>query len=89
MAPIFGRLSASILFLNVDGGIMFKIFVGRDEKRDLKAEGTEAGKDPQVVAEPVERVDHLLGGERLHLLLGGQPLDALQPVHDHEPVDNG
>jgi putative heme utilization carrier protein HutX len=33
--PFFGRLSASILFLNVDGGIMFKIFVGRDEKREL------------------------------------------------------
>lgn len=33
--PFFGRLSASILFLNIDGGIMFKIFVGRDEKREL------------------------------------------------------
>jgi putative heme utilization carrier protein HutX len=33
--PFFGRLSASILFLNVDGGIMFKIFVGRDEQREL------------------------------------------------------
>lgn len=33
--PFFGRLSASILFLNVDGGIMFKIFVGRDDKREL------------------------------------------------------
>lgn len=33
--PLFGRLSASILFLNVDGGIMFKIFVGRDEQREL------------------------------------------------------
>ena len=28
-------LSASILFFNVDGGIMFKVFVGRDEKREL------------------------------------------------------
>lgn len=34
--PFMGRLSASILFFNVDGGIMFKIFVGRDEKRELK-----------------------------------------------------
>jgi putative heme iron utilization protein len=30
-----GRLSASVVFLNVDGGIMFKVFVGRDEKREL------------------------------------------------------
>ncbi|MCF8476208.1 MAG: heme utilization cystosolic carrier protein HutX [Pseudolabrys sp.] len=36
--PLFGRLSASILFFNVDGGIMFKIFVGRDEQRELLAE---------------------------------------------------
>lgn len=36
--PFMGRLSASILFFNVDGGIMFKIFVGRDEKRELKAD---------------------------------------------------
>jgi putative heme utilization carrier protein HutX len=33
--PFFGRPSASILFFNVDGGIMFKIFVGRDEQREL------------------------------------------------------
>jgi hypothetical protein len=33
--PLFGRLSAAILFFNVDGGVMFKIFVGRDEKREL------------------------------------------------------
>ena len=36
--PFMGRLSASVLFFNVDGGIMFKVFVGRDEKRELKAE---------------------------------------------------
>jgi heme iron utilization protein len=34
--PFFGRLSASVLFFNVDGGIMFKVFVGRDENRELK-----------------------------------------------------
>jgi putative heme utilization carrier protein HutX len=39
--PFMGRLSASILFFNVDGGIMFKIFVGRDEKRELKADQLE------------------------------------------------
>jgi heme iron utilization protein len=35
--PFFGRPSASILFFNLDGGVMFKIFVGRDEKRELLA----------------------------------------------------
>jgi len=35
-----GRLSASVLFLNIDGGIMFKVFVGRDEKRELLADST-------------------------------------------------
>jgi len=33
--PFFGRPSVSILFFNVDGGIMFKVFVGRDERREL------------------------------------------------------
>jgi putative heme utilization carrier protein HutX len=36
--PFMGRPSASILFFNVDGGTMFKVFVGRDENRDLKAD---------------------------------------------------
>jgi putative heme utilization carrier protein HutX len=36
--PFMGRLSASVLFLNLDGGIMFKVFVGRDEKRELLAD---------------------------------------------------
>jgi len=36
--PFMGRLSASIMFFNVDGGIMFKVFVGRDETRELKAD---------------------------------------------------
>jgi putative heme utilization carrier protein HutX len=36
--PLFGRLSAAILFFNLDGGVMFKIFVGRDEKRELLAD---------------------------------------------------
>jgi putative heme iron utilization protein len=27
-----------IVFFNSDGGIMFKVFVGRDEKRELKAD---------------------------------------------------
>ena len=36
--PFMGRLSASVVFLNTDGGIMFKVFVGRDEKRELLAD---------------------------------------------------
>src|SRR5262245_54968810 len=34
--PFMGKLSVLIVFFNVDGGIMFKVFVGRDEKRELK-----------------------------------------------------
>lgn len=33
-----GRHSASILFFNLEGGIMFKVFVGRDAKRELKSD---------------------------------------------------
>ncbi len=33
--PLFGRPSASIIFFDPEGGTMFKIFVGRDEKREL------------------------------------------------------
>jgi len=36
--PFMGRLSASVLFLNIDGGIMFKVFVGRDETRALRGD---------------------------------------------------
>jgi putative heme iron utilization protein len=31
-----GKSSAFIAFINVDGGIMFKVFVGRDEARALR-----------------------------------------------------
>jgi len=31
--PFMGKSSAFIAFVNVDGGIMFKVFVGRDETR--------------------------------------------------------
>ena len=34
--PFMGKSSAFIAFLNVDGGVMFKVFVGRDETRALK-----------------------------------------------------
>jgi len=40
--PFMGRLSASILFFNIGGGIMFKIFVGRDESRELKVDQLDA-----------------------------------------------
>jgi putative heme utilization carrier protein HutX len=36
--PFMGKQSAFVAFLNVDGGIMFKVFVGRDEARTLKAD---------------------------------------------------
>ncbi len=36
--PFMGKSSAFVAFLNVDGGIMFKVFVGRDETRALKAD---------------------------------------------------
>ena len=39
--PFMSRASALLVFLNRDGGIMFKIFVGRDEKGELKADQLE------------------------------------------------
>lgn len=39
--PFMGKTSAFIAFLNVDGGIMFKVFVGRDETRALRADQLE------------------------------------------------
>jgi heme iron utilization protein len=36
--PFMNKASAFIAFLNVDGGIMFKVFVGRDEARELKGD---------------------------------------------------
>jgi putative heme utilization carrier protein HutX len=39
--PFMGRLSAAVLFLNTDGGIMFKVFVGRDEQRELLSDQLE------------------------------------------------
>lgn len=34
--PFMGKSSAFVAFLNLDGGVMFKVFVGRDETRALK-----------------------------------------------------
>jgi putative heme utilization carrier protein HutX len=39
--PFMGKSSAFVAFINVDGGIMFKVFVGRDEARQLKADQLE------------------------------------------------
>jgi putative heme utilization carrier protein HutX len=39
--PFMGKTSAFIAFINVDGGIMFKVFVGRDEARALRADQLE------------------------------------------------
>ena len=36
--PFMGKSSAFIAFLNVEGGIMFKVFVGRDETRALRGD---------------------------------------------------
>jgi len=36
--PFMNKLSAVIVFFNTDGGVMFKVFVGRDEKRELKTD---------------------------------------------------
>lgn len=36
-----GKSSIFVAFVNVDGGIMFKVFVGRDEKRELKQDQVE------------------------------------------------
>jgi putative heme utilization carrier protein HutX len=40
--PFMGKSSAFVAFLNVDGGIMFKVFVGRDETRALRADQLQA-----------------------------------------------
>lgn len=39
--PFMGKTSAFIAFVNVDGGIMYKVFVGRDEARALRADQLE------------------------------------------------
>jgi putative heme utilization carrier protein HutX len=39
--PTMGRSSASVLFFNPEGNVSFKIFVGRDENRELKADQME------------------------------------------------
>jgi putative heme utilization carrier protein HutX len=40
--PFMGKSSAFVAFLNIDGGVMFKVFVGRDENRALRVDQLEA-----------------------------------------------
>ena len=49
--PFMGKASAFIAFINVDGGIMFKVFVGRDETRALR--GGPAGTVFRSLAEQI------------------------------------
>lgn len=37
----FGKRSCSVQFINIDGGVMFKVFVGRDKDRSLKPDQVE------------------------------------------------
>jgi putative heme utilization carrier protein HutX len=39
--PFMGKSSAFAAFINVDGGVMFKVFVGRDEARALRQDQLE------------------------------------------------
>ena len=39
--PFMGKSSAFVAFINVDGGVMFKVFVGRDEARALRQDQLE------------------------------------------------
>ena len=39
--PFMGKSSAFVAFVNADGGIMFKVFVGRDETRALRGDQLE------------------------------------------------
>jgi len=39
--PFMGKSSAFVAFLNVDGAVMFKVFVGRDEARALRQDQLE------------------------------------------------
>jgi putative heme utilization carrier protein HutX len=36
--PFMGKVSAFVAFINRDGGVMFKVFVGRDETRALRCD---------------------------------------------------
>jgi putative heme utilization carrier protein HutX len=36
--PFFGKRSCSVQFVNEEGGVMLKVFVGRNEHRSLKAD---------------------------------------------------
>lgn len=52
--PFMGKSSAFVAFVNADGGIMFKVFVGRDETRALRADQLERfrGLADRIAAKP-------------------------------------
>ena len=52
--PFMGKTSAFVAFVNVDGGIMFKVFVGRDETRALRGDQLERFRQlaGRMAAEP-------------------------------------
>jgi len=54
--PFMGKTSAFAAFVNVDGGIMFKVFVGRDETRALRGDQLERFKAlaARLAASPVQ-----------------------------------
>ena len=50
--PFMGKVSAFIAFINRDGGIMFKVFVGRDEARKAILDSIQAQGDAIGVGNP-------------------------------------
>jgi putative heme utilization carrier protein HutX len=52
--PSMGKTSAFLAFVNVEGGIMFKVFVGRDDKRALLSDQLESFRQlaKRIVAAP-------------------------------------
>ena len=66
--PFMGKSSAFIAFVNVDGGIMFKVFVGRDETRALRGDQLQRfhalGREDRVRPRGVARFPHCQPGRR-------------------------
>lgn len=56
--PFMGRDTASVLFINHEGGVMFKVFLGRDSRGEISASQLEAlhrffAKDEDVAGSKV------------------------------------
>ncbi|CQR23365.1 putative heme iron utilization protein [Yersinia enterocolitica] len=56
--PFMGMATASVQFFNQQGDVMLKVYVGRDEHRQLRAEGLAAFHQlaQQLTAETTEEV---------------------------------